>query len=135
MLTKSNPIRKLYDWVLHWAHTPYGTPALSLIAFVESSFFPVPPDVLQIALSISHRKKSLFYAFVSTVSSVAGAYLGYLIGSILMDAVGWKIIHFYKFEKYFYLVQEYYERNAFFYIFTAAFTPIPYKVFTITAGV
>jgi membrane protein YqaA with SNARE-associated domain len=69
-------LRRLYAWVLHWAYTPYGTPALALISFAESSFFPIPPDVLQIALSVSRPRRSFFYAAVSTAASVLGAVAG-----------------------------------------------------------
>src|SRR3990172_1752547 len=62
-----NPVRRLYNWVLHWAHTPYGTPALFVLAFVESSFFPVPPDVLLMALALSRREKAWWYAAVCSV--------------------------------------------------------------------
>ncbi|MCL2743552.1 MAG: hypothetical protein FWE67_06860 [Planctomycetaceae bacterium] len=77
---KKGIIRALYDWVLSWADTPYGTPALFVMAFAESSFFPIPPDVLQIALSASKPKRSFWYATVSLVGSVLGAFLGFLIG-------------------------------------------------------
>lgn len=127
-------VRRLYDWVLHWAHTPYGTPALIANSFAESSFFPVPPDVLQIALSISHRKKSFFYAMISSVSSVLGGALGYIIGLVLMEAIGWPIIHFYKGEKIFSDLIVIFNENSFWAILIAALTPIPYKVFTIAAG-
>lgn len=127
-------IRRLYDWVLHWAHTPYGTPALMANSFAESSFFPIPPDVLQIALSISHRKKSFFYASISSVASVLGGMLGYLIGFVLMEAVGWPIIHFYKAEKIFSDLILLFNENSFWAVLIAALTPIPYKVFTIAAG-
>ncbi len=127
-------VRRLYDWVLHWAHTPYGTPALMANSFAESSFFPIPPDVLQIALSISHRKKSFFYASISSVASVLGGMLGYLIGFVLMEAVGWPIIHFYKAEKIFSDLILLFNENSFWAVLIAALTPIPYKVFTIAAG-
>jgi len=130
-------IRWLYDWVLHWAATPYGTPALFAISFAESSFFPIPPDVLQIALSVSQPRRSFYYAAVSTIASVLGALLGWLIGYALWSAVG----EF--FQAYvpgvtrdnMAYVGELYRRNAFGSIFAAAFTPIPFKVFTLSAGV
>ena len=73
-------LKRLYDWVLHWADTPYGTPALFLLALAESSFFPVPPDVLLIALSLAVPRRSFFFAGVCTVGSVTGGMLGYLQG-------------------------------------------------------
>ncbi len=129
--------RRLYDWVLSWADTPYGTPALFGIAFAESSFFPIPPDVLQIALSVSKPRRSFFYAAVSGVGSVFGALLGWLIGFAL-----WGVLaeFFYRYvpgctPENFAKVGELYRENAFVAILGAAFSPIPYKVFTIAAGV
>jgi membrane protein YqaA with SNARE-associated domain len=123
--------------VLSWADTPYGTPALFGIAFAESSFFPIPPDVLQIALSVSKPRRSFFYAAVSGVGSVMGALLGWFVGF----ALWWALADFF----YRYVpgctpeniarVGELYRDNAFVAILGAAFSPIPYKVFTIAAGV
>lgn len=128
-------LRRLYRWVLHWAETPYGVPALFGVAFVESSFFPIPPDVLLIALSFSIPRKAFFYAMVCTVGSVLGGVLGWLIGLQFYDLIGARIIEALHYEKEFALVKTYYAKNAFLYILLAAFTPIPYKVFTIGAGV
>ncbi|MEZ6069845.1 MAG: hypothetical protein R3C10_06095 [Pirellulales bacterium] len=88
VLVRRGPARRLYDWMLHWAHTPYGTPALVLLSFAESSFFPIPPDVLQIALSMSRPRRAFFYAAVSTLASVAGALLGWAIGYLFWEAIG-----------------------------------------------
>jgi len=77
---KKNIVRRLYDWVLSWAETRYGTPALFILAFLESSVFPIPPDVLQIALSTGKPKRAFWYATVSLTGSVLGAFLGFLIG-------------------------------------------------------
>ncbi len=79
---RENILRRLYHWVLHWADTPYGTPALAIISFAESSFFPIPPDVLQIALSVSQPRRSFYYAAVSAVASVCGGVAGYYIGAL-----------------------------------------------------
>ena len=130
-------LKRLYNWVLHWAETPYGTPALFIISFAESSFFPIPPDVLQIALSISKPKRSFYYAAVSATASVLGGLLGWFIGFTLWPTVsGFFFNHVPGFSQQFFdLVREKYHENAFLAIFTAAFTPIPYKVFTIAAGV
>lgn len=129
--------RAIYDWVLHWADTPYGTPALAAISFMESSFFPVPPDVLQIALSMSRPRRSFYYALVSVVASVAGGVLGWYIGHGFWNVVG---DYFFRYvpgfsRENFDHVHHLYSENAFVAIFAAAFTPIPYKVFTIAAGV
>lgn len=129
------PLRKLYDWVLNWANQPGGTWALFGIAVAESSFFPIPPDVLQIALGLSKPKRSFWYATVSSIGSVLGGILGYAIGYFLYESVGKGIIDFYHLQATFEKVGQYYQAQAFIWIFIAAFTPIPYKVFTIAAGV
>jgi len=130
-------LRRLYDWVLHWADTPYGTPALFFLAFAESSFFPIPPDVLQIALSVSKPKRSFFYAAISGTGSVLGGVLGYIIGFALWAAVGGFFMRYVPgltAENIDY-VGRLYQQNAFWAIVCAGFTPIPYKVFTIAAGI
>ena len=125
---------RLYKWVLHWAKTPYGTWALFILAFCESSFFPIPPDVLLIALSVALPKKSFKYALVCSCGSLLGGCLGYLIGWHFMLALGDSIIRLYGLsEKYEYIHQLYLTHDAWA-VGIAGFTPIPYKVFTITAG-
>jgi len=130
-------IRRLYDWVLHWAETPYGAPALFLLAFVESSIFPVPPDVLLITLSIALPRRAWFYATLCSVGSVLGGMVGYLLGwgfwSLLDDFFFSYVPGFTP--ELFARVQELYARHDFWVVFTAGFTPIPYKVITIAAGV
>lgn len=127
-------LRRLYDWVLHWAHTPYGTWALFALAFCESSFFPIPPDVLLIALAVAIPKKSFKYALVCSVASLLGGCLGYIIGWQFMASVGDAIIRFYGvMEKYEY-IQALYKQYDAWAVGIAGFTPIPYKAFTITAG-
>jgi len=126
--------RRLYDWVLHWAETPHGAAALFLLAFAESSFFPVPPDVLLIALVLGAPRRWWRLAVLCTLGSAAGGVAGYGIGRGLMDAVGWRIIRFYHAEHYWQQVAELYAKYDYWIVFTAAFTPIPYKVFTIASG-
>jgi len=128
-------IRALYDWVLHWADTPYGTPALGILAFAESSFFPVPPDVLLIALALGKPRRSFWYALVCAVFSVLGGMLGYVIGYALWEAVNQFFFTYVFSEEVFSKVSGLYNDWAFWAVFTAGFTPIPYKVFTIAAGV
>jgi membrane protein YqaA with SNARE-associated domain len=128
-------VRWLYDWVLHWAETPYGVPALAILAFAESSFFPVPPDVLLIALSLSIPRRALWYATVCTVASVIGGIFGYLIGWFVWEQVSGFFFHFVFSPELFHRVSILYNQNAFWAVFTAGLTPIPYKVFTIAAGV
>jgi len=127
-------LSRLYNWVLHWAKTPYGTWALFALAFCESSFFPIPPDVLLITLSVVLPRKSLGYALVCSAGSILGGCFGYLIGWQFMAAVGDAIIRFYGLiDKYEYMRQLYSLYDAWV-VGIAGFTPIPYKVFTITAG-
>lgn len=127
-------LRRLYDWILHWAETPYGTWALFLLAFCESSFFPIPPDVLLIALAVAIPRKSYRYALVCTIGSVLGGCFGYLIGWRFMEAVGNRIILFYEFSDKFNYIKELYQTYDAWAVGVAGFTPIPYKVFTISAG-
>ncbi len=126
--------RRLYDWVLHWANTPYGIPALFILAFAESSFFPIPPDVLLIVLAIGATAKSFRFASICTAGSVLGGMLGYYIGMMFFELLGYKILDFYGFLDKFALVKEMYLRYDVWFVGIAGFTPIPYKVFTIAAG-
>jgi membrane protein YqaA with SNARE-associated domain len=133
---RPNPFKRLYLWVLHWADTKYGTPALAAISFAESSFFPIPPDVLQIALSVSKPKRSFYYAGVSAVASVLGGILGWLIGAFLWHAVEGVVFAIPGFTvEAFAHVRELYLNNAFLALLTAAVTPCPFMVFTIASGV
>ena len=127
-------LRKLYDWVLHWAETPYGTWALFLLAFSESSFFPIPPDILLVALAVAIPRKSLKYALVCSVGSVLGGCFGYLIGWQFMAGIGEKIIAFYGLGAKIDYIGSLYQQYDAWAIGIAGFTPIPYKVFTISAG-
>ena len=127
--------KKMYDWVLHWAETPYAVPALAILAFAESSFFPVPPDVLLIALALSIPKRSFKYALTCSIFSVLGGLLGYLIGYALFETVGKVILNFYQVWDKFEYVRMSYEKWGPIMLAVAAFTPIPYKVFTIASGV
>jgi membrane protein YqaA with SNARE-associated domain len=137
-------LRKLYDWVLHWAHTPYGLPALFFLAMAESSFFPIAPDVLLIALAVSVPSRAFRFAIVCTVGSIIGGSLGYLIGLKLWYAANGSYSDFanlfftyipgFSYET-FNRVRALYDNNAFLAVFTAGFTPVPYKIFTIAGGV
>ena len=134
---KTGPVRRLYDWVLHWAETPYGVAALFVLALAESSFFPIPPDPLLIALCLGAASKSLRFALVATSASVLGGIIGYGIG---VGAWGVAEPWFYQYvpgvsPEAFEQVQALYDRWDFWAIFFAGLTPIPYKVFTLSAGV
>jgi len=138
-----NQLRKLYDWVLHWTDTKYGMPALFILAFAESSFFPIPPDVLLIALAMGNRSKAFRFALVCSIGSIIGGIAGYSIGHFawwsgknvysslalfFFDNVpGFSVDIFQK-------IRSQYELNNILIVFTAGFTPIPYKIITITAG-
>jgi membrane protein YqaA with SNARE-associated domain len=132
---KPNWLKRLYAWVLHWADTPHGLTALVVIAFVESSFFIIPPDVLLIALCMGAPKKSFKFAAWCAVGSVAGGAFGYYIGYAAEPLGRWIIFDLLHYGAAWDKVAELYGQNAFLAILTAAFTPIPYKVFTIAAGV
>lgn len=127
-------MKRLYDWVLSWAHTPYGSLALFVLAFAESSFFPIPPDVLLIALAISIPARSFRYALICSVGSLTGGMFGYLIGYMFMEGVGDRVIEIYHFRDNYEYIQELYKEYDAWAVGIAGFTPIPYKVFTITAG-
>ncbi len=124
----------MYSWTIHWSKKKEAPYALFAIAFIESSFFPIPPDVLLIAMTLAQRKKWFVYATICTVGSVCGALLGYFIGWGLYETVGKFIVQTYHLQSVIEIVGRKYQENAFLTIFTAAFTPIPYKAITITAG-
>ena len=126
--------KHLYTWTLHWAKTPQAPYALFGIAFIESSFFPIPPDILLIAMVVAKREKWLRDAAICTIGSVCGALFGYFIGWSLYETVGKVIVNAYHLQPMMDLVGQKYADNAFLTVFTAAFTPIPYKVITIAAG-
>jgi membrane protein YqaA with SNARE-associated domain len=129
-----NPIRKLYFWTLHWAATPHALPALVLLSFAESSFFPVPPDVLLIAMTFAAPRHWARYALWCSAASVAGGAVGYGIGWGLWDTVGKPIVDFYHGQEVMAKIQIWYDTWGFWGILVAAVTPIPYKVFTIASG-
>ncbi len=134
---KPNVVRRLYDWVLHWAETPYGPIALFVLAMAESSFFPIPPDPLLIALCLGAAGRSLRFAALATLASVVGGVIGYGLGAGFWHvAEGW----FFSYvpgvtPEAFDRVQALYDRYDFWAVFLAGLTPIPYKVFTLSAGV
>ncbi len=126
--------RRLYWWVLSWAEHPQATWALFGVAFVESSIFPIPPDVLLVALCLGKPRRAFFYAAVCTAGSVIGGMAGYAIGYALYDAVGRPILEFYGLTERYAEVQALYRRYDVWAVGIAGFTPIPFKAFTVTAG-
>lgn len=127
-------LRRLYDWTLAKAAGPGAERWLMGISFADSSFFPVPPDVMQIPMSIARPEKSLRYAAVSTVASVAGALLGYVIGALLYQTIGVPLLNLYGYEDKFVAFAADIKANGFLWMLAFAFLPIPYKVATIAAG-
>jgi membrane protein YqaA with SNARE-associated domain len=137
-------LKKMYDWVLKWAETPYGPIALFILAFTESVFFPLPPDILLIALALGSLKKSFRFALYCTIGSVAGALVGYSVGHFAWISPGGEYTGFANFFfnnipgfsiDLFNSIKVLFNKWDFWVVFTAGFTPIPYKVFTVTAGV
>ncbi len=128
-------IRTLYDWTMHWADTPHGLAALFLIAVAESSVFPIPPDVLLIAIVAANPARWRNAAALCSAGSLIGAGFGYLIGKGLMASLGQAIIDFYQAQHHWDKVVRIYNGEwGMWFLAAAAFTPIPYKVATIAAG-
>lgn len=130
-------LRRLYDWVLSFAEKPHGTWALFLISFAESSFFPIPPDPLLIALALGAPRRALFYAGICTLGSVLGGMAGYLIGWGAWEAVDGFFFAYVPgvSPEAFQHVAGLYDKWDFWAVFLAGFTPLPYKVFSLSAGV
>lgn len=135
--------RRSYDWLLHWSKTPYGWLVLFIWAFTESSFFPIPPDAFLIAMVLGARKRAFTFALAASIASLLGGTFGYSIGHYLWwDGPGLysSMAHFFYqnipgfTESAFLEIQKLYESWGFWVVFTAGFTPIPYKVITISAG-
>jgi membrane protein YqaA with SNARE-associated domain len=137
-------MKRLYNWVLKWANTPYASAALFIFAFIEAIFFPVPADIFLIVLVLGYRSKAFRYALYTTFGSVSGAFVGYMAGHFLwINSAG----EFTRFANMFFNnipgfstdlfnnLKELYAQMDFMIIFTAGFTPVPFKIFTITAGV
>lgn len=139
---KANIVKRTYDWMLSWGDSKWGGVALFLFAFAESSFFPIPPDVLLIALCLGAAAKSFKYAAICLGGSVIGAMAGYAIGFFLWQSPSGEftgVANFFLDNVFsiesFNRVKELYAEYDFWIVFTAGFTPLPYKVITITSGV
>lgn len=127
-------LRPLYNWTLARAAGPQAEKWLVAVSFADSSFFLVPPDVMQIPMSIARPERSFRYATLSTIASVLGALLGYLIGAVLYKSVGVPLLQFYGYEAKFAVFAADIAKNGFLWMLAFAFLPIPYKVATIAAG-
>ena len=130
--------RRLYDWTLAWAYRPSAAVALFVLSFAESSFFPIPPDVLLMPLVLGNRRKWFRYAFLCSFASITGAVFGFCIGWLAweggVDELFFNYVPGFT-HKVFNQVSGFYDKYNFWIVFTAGFTPIPFKVITITAGV
>lgn len=136
-----NIVKRLYDWMLSWGNSRWGAWALFFFALAESSFFPIPPDVLLIALCLGVTSKSFRYALTCLSGSIVGAMIGYAIGFFLWQntageytaLANWFFAHVFSVES-FTNVGALYDKYNFWIVFTAGFTPLPYKIFTISGG-
>ena len=127
-------LRSLYDWCIRAAEKPHATWLMGFISFIESSFFPIPPDTMLIPMSLARPDKAWFYAHVCTVTSVAGGVLGYFIGAVLYDSVGAWLIQLYGYGEKVEAFREAYAAWGTWIILLKGVTPIPYKIVTITSG-
>jgi len=127
-------LRRLYDWCIASAGKPYATWLMGAVSFVESSFFPVPPDAMLIPMSLARPDRAFFYASVCTLTSVAGGVLGYLIGAWLYDSVGLWLIQLYGYGSKVDAFREAYAHWGGWIILLKGVTPIPYKIVTIASG-
>jgi len=130
-----NLFRKLYDWTLEKSKDPKAPWFLAIISFVESSFFPIPPDIILIPMIIAKRAKAWFFAFICTISSVLGGVAGYLIGYFFYLTIGEFIIEFYSYQSEYSDFQTKYEGEIWlWFVFFAGLTPFPFKIITIASG-
>ena len=125
---------RLYDLVLSWAAHPKAPRYLAALSFAESSFFPIPPDVMLAPMVLAQRHRAWFFAALTTLWSVLGGVAGYLIGMFLFGLVAEPIIQFYDAQAAFDSAREQFQKYGIWIVFLAGFTPIPYKLFTISAG-
>ena len=131
-------IKKLYDKCVKWAAHKYANHLLAFVAFIESSFFPIPPDVMIIPMTVAKKEKFLKIALITTIFSVLGALFGYFIGYVFFNEVGIKIFEIYGYEDPNFLKEKFSTKGGFIswlgILFTAGFTPLPFKLLTISSG-
>ena len=128
-------LRRLYDWTISLAQSPHALWALAIVSFVESSFFPIPPDVLMIPMIIARPSRAFLIAGIATAASVAGALLGYYIGAALMDSIGQPILEFYGKADSFDEMSAVFNEYGAWAVVVAGVTFLPFKVITIASGV
>src|SRR6188768_2186277 len=127
-------LRRLYDWCLGAAHKPHAMWLMGAVSFAESSFFPVPPDVMLIPMALARPERAYVMAFWCTITSVAGGILGYAIGALLYDSVGLWLIQLYGYGNKVEAFREAYAQWGGWIILLKGLTPIPYKIVTIASG-
>lgn len=127
-------LRRLYDWCVAASGKPHAQWTLMAVAFAESSFFPVPPDIMLIPMSLAQPRRAFLFAIGCTLASVAGGILGYAIGAMLYDSLGAWLVHLYGYDGKVEAFREAYARWGAWIILLKGLTPIPYKIVTITSG-
>ena len=131
-------IKKLYDLCVKWAGRKYANILLGFVSFIESSFFPVPPDVMIVPMVVAKKNKFIKIAIIATIFSLLGALFGYLIGYVFFNEIGIKIFEIYGYEDPNFLKEKFSTTGGFFswlgILFTAGFTPLPFKLLTISSG-
>jgi membrane protein YqaA with SNARE-associated domain len=127
-------LRRIYDWCIDAAHKPYALWIMAAVAFAESSFFPVPPDVMLIPMALARPARAWLYALVCTAASVLGGILGYAIGALLYDSLGQWLINLYGLGDKVEAFRAGYAEYGAWIILLKGLTPIPYKLVTITSG-
>lgn len=128
-------IKTTYDWMLKMSSSPHAIWFLSLVAFAESSFFPIPPDIMLIPMILATPNKAMHIAGIATIFSVLGGYFGYSIGVFFFDLIAKPILSFYGYMQQFDVFKDYYHQWGGWIVFGAGITPFPYKVITIASGV
>ena len=129
-----NVFGPLYDKVIKWSRHRHAPRYLALLSFAEASFFPIPPDVMLAPMVLARRERAWYLAGVTTIASILGGLLGYVIGWVLFDQIGQPIVELYHAEEKFEMVKDWFDRYGVWVVFVAGFSPIPYKLFTVTSG-
>ena len=127
-------LRDLYNWTLEQSSKKYASWFLAFISFIESSFFPIPPDIILIPMIIAKRTKAFILASICTIFSVIGGLFGYFIGFALFNSVGLILVNFYGMNDYIESLKEYYNNYGVWFVLIAGFTPLPFKIITIASG-
>lgn len=127
-------LRSLYKWTLSLAARPWAPWALGTVSFTESSFFPIPPDVMLVPMALARPERAYFYATITTITSVLGGVLGYVIGALLFESIGIRVIEFYGMTEKAAAFRTLFAEHGHWTIMIAGFTPVPFKMITIISG-